>query len=221
MTTSSYPFELVPLPYDYGALEPHVDERTMRIHHDKHHRAYVDKLNAALKDHPQLHGVTLMDLLRDLERVPKAIRDAVRDNGGGHLNHQLFWELTGPPGLPAPSGRFKEAMDSRFGSIEAFRAKFSDVAINHFASGWTFFVADAKAQTLEILSLPNHQCVLAASQSVLLACDVWEHAYYLKHQNSRPEYLDSWWHVVNWQEAMRRFERTDPHCRASISSERC
>ena len=148
-----------------GALEPHVDERTLRIHHDKHHRAYVDKLNAALKDHPQLHDMTVMELLRNLERVPKAIRGAVPDNGGGHLNHQLFWDLTGPPGLPAPTGRFKEAMDSRFGSIEAFRAKFSDVAINHFASGWTFLVADAKEQTLEILSvvaadscMPSERC---------------------------------------------------------------
>jgi len=209
MTTSSYPFELAPLPYDYAALEPHIDERTMRIHHDKHHRSYVDKLNGALKDHPRLHGMTLVELLRNLERVPEAIRTAVRDNGGGHLNHQLFWELIGPPGPPAPTGRLKEAIESRFGSLEAFRAKFTDVATKHFASGWTVLVADAKAQTLEIVSLPNHQCVLAAGQTVLLVCDVWEHAYYLKHQNRRPEYLDSWWQVASWPEAARRFERPD------------
>ena len=209
MTTSSYPFELAPLPYAYEALEPHVDARTMRIHHDEHHRSYVDKLNAALKDHPQLHGMTVVELLRNLQRVPEAIHNAVRDNGGGHLNHQLFWDLIGPPGQPAPTGRLKEAIDSRFGSIEAFRAKFSDVAIRHFASGWTFLVADAKEQTLEILSLPNHQCVLAANQAVLLVCDVWEHAYYLKHQNRRSEYLDSWWQVASWQEAECRFERPD------------
>lgn len=218
MTTSSYPFELAALPYGYAALEPHIDERTMRIHHDKHHRSYVDKLNGALKDHPQLHGMTLVELLRNLEQVvPEAIRTAVRDNGGGHLNHQLFWELIGPPGQPAPTGRLKAAIESRFGSLEAFRAKFTDVAVKHFASGWTFLVADAKAQTLEVVSLPNHQCVLAAGQTVLLVCDVWEHAYYLKHQNRRSEYLDSWWQVASWPEAARRFERPDHEAERSAA----
>ena len=163
MRNSIYPFQLPPLPYAYEALEPHFDEKTMRIHHDKHHRAYVDKLNAALKDHPLLHGMPVEELLRDPDRIPEAIRTAVRDNGGGHLNHQLFWTLIGPPGQSGPQGRLLETINSSFDSVESLRAKFNEVAIGHFASGWTFLVADAKKQSLDILSLPNHQ--LAGGQS--------------------------------------------------------
>ena len=209
MRNSIYPFQLPPLPYAYEALEPHFDEKTMRIHHDKHHRAYVDKLNAALKDHPLLHGMPVEELLRDPDRIPEAIRTAVRDNGGGHLNHQLFWTLIGPPGQSGPQGRLLEAINSNFDSVESLRAKFNEVAIGHFASGWTFLVADAKKQSLDILSLPNHQCVLGMHETVLLVCDLWEHAHYLKNQNRRPEYLDSWWSVANWREAARRFDGLD------------
>ena len=160
MTNSTYPFELPPLPYAPEALEPHVDARTMRIHHDEHHRVYVERLNAALKDHPQLHGQTIEDLLRGLDRVPEGIRTAVRNNGGGHLNHSLLWSLMAPPGQAGPTGKLLEALKASFGSVEAFRKRFSEVATGHFASGWAFLVADSKKQTLEVLSLPDHQCVL-------------------------------------------------------------
>jgi Fe-Mn family superoxide dismutase len=207
MTNSTYPFELPPLPYAPEALEPHVDARTMRIHHDEHHRVYVEKLNAALEGHPQLHGQTIEDLLRGLDRIPEAIRTAVRNNGGGHLNHGLLWSLIAPPGQAGPTGRLLEALQASFGSVEAFRKRFSEAATGHFASGWAFLVADSKQQTLKVLSLPDHQCVLDTHETVLLVCDVWEHAYYLKHQNRRAEYLDSWWPVANWHEATNRFDQ--------------
>ena len=206
MTKSTYPFELPPLPYAPEALEPHVDARTMRIHHDQHHRVYVEKLNAALEGHPQLHGQTIEDLLRGLERVPEGIRTAVRNNGGGHLNHGLLWSLIAPPGQIGPTGPLLEALQSSFGSVEAFRKRFSEVATGHFASGWAFLVADSTKQSLKVLSLPDHQCVLDRHETVLLVCDVWEHAYYLKHQNRRAEYVECWWQVANWQEAGRRFD---------------
>jgi Fe-Mn family superoxide dismutase len=207
MTNSTYPFELPPLPYAPEALEPHVDARTMRIHHDEHHRVYVERLNAALKDHPQLHGQTMVDLLRGLDRAPEDIRTAVRNNGGGHLNHSLLWSLIAPPGQVGPTGKLLGALQASFGSVEAFRKRFSEVATGHFASGWAFLVADAKKQALKVLSLPDHQCVLDTNETVLLVCDVWEHAYYLKHQNRRAEYVESWWPVANWQQAARRFEQ--------------
>jgi Fe-Mn family superoxide dismutase len=177
----------------------------MTTHHDEHHRVYVERLNAALKDHPGLHGRTIENLLRNLNRVPAAIRPAVRDNGGGHLNHALFWNLIGPPGQTRPSGPLLDALSDSFGSFEEFRLKFREVAIAHFASGWVFLVADARKNTLEVLKLPDHHCVLGAHQTVLLVCDVWEHAYYLKHQQKRADYVDDWWQVANWQEAARRF----------------
>jgi Fe-Mn family superoxide dismutase len=207
MTNSTYPFELPPLKYAPEALEPHVDARTMRIHHDEHHRVYVERLNAALKDHPQLHGQAIEDLLRGLDRAPEGIRTAVRNNGGGHLNHSLLWSLMAPTGQAGPTGKLLEALKASFGSVEAFRKRFSEVATGHFASGWAFLVADSKKPTLKVLSLPDHHCVLDTHETVLLVCDVWEHAYYLKHQNRRAEYLDSWWAVANWQEAGRRFDR--------------
>jgi Fe-Mn family superoxide dismutase len=179
----------------------------MRIHHDEHHRVYVEKLNAALEGHPQLHGQTIEDLLRGLDRVPEAIRTAVRNNGGGHLNHGLLWSLMAPPGQVGPTGKLLEALQASFGSIEAFRKRFSEVATGHFASGWAFLVADSKTQTLKVLSLPDHQCVLSTHETALLVCDVWEHAYYLKHQNRRAEYLDSWWPVANWREAAHRLDQ--------------
>jgi superoxide dismutase, Fe-Mn family len=194
MTNSTYPFELPPLPYAAEALEPHVDAGTMRIHHDEHHRVYVERLNAALEGHPQLHEQTIEDLL-------------VRNNGGGHLNHGLLWSLIAPPGQAGPTGRLLEALQASFGSIADFRKRFSDVATGHFASGWAFLVADSKQQTLKVVSLPDHQCVLDTHETVLLVCDVWEHAYYLKHQNRRAEYVEAWWSVANWQQAAHRFRQ--------------
>jgi Fe-Mn family superoxide dismutase len=205
MTNTHYPFELPPLPYAADALEPHFDARTMRIHHDEHHRTYVERLNAALKDHPSLHAMTVEELLRDPGRIPDAARTAVRNNGGGHLNHSLLWSLIEPHRQSGPKGRLLEAMKASFGTVETFRKRFSEVATGHFASGWAFLVADSKSHALEVVALPDHQCVLGSHETVLLVCDVWEHAYYLKHQNRRPEYLDCWWAVANWQAAERRF----------------
>ena len=206
MTTQTYPFELPPLPYPTAALEPHFDARTMSIHHDEHHRVYVERLNAALRDHPELHGRNIEHLLRNLNSIPPDIRTAVRNNGGGHLNHALFWSLVGPPGKTVPTGPLLDALTDSFGSLEAFRSKFGAVATGHFASGWVFLVADASKNALEVLSVPDHHCVLGTHQTVLLVCDVWEHAYYLKHQQKRADYVDCWWQVANWQEAARRFD---------------
>jgi Fe-Mn family superoxide dismutase len=205
MTNQAYPFELPPLPYAPEALEPHFDARTMRIHHGEHHRVYVEKLNAALEDHPGLHGRSIENLLRNLDRIPPDIRPAVRNNGGGHLNHSLFWSLIGPPAQGAPTGPLLDAVTDSFGSLAALRSKFDEVATAHFASGWVFLVADTSKNALEVSSLPDHHCVLGTHQTVLLVCDVWEHAYYLKHQQKRADYVDCWWQLANWQEAARRF----------------
>ncbi len=207
MTNQTYPFELPPLPYAPEALEPHFDARTMRIHHGEHHRVYVEKLNAALKDHPGLHCRSIENLLRNLNRIPPDIRPAVRNNGGGHLNHSLFWSLIGPPAQHAPTGPLLDAVTDNFGSLAELQSKFHEVATAHFASGWVFLVADTGKNALEVLSLPDHHCVLSTHRTVLLVCDVWEHAYYLKHQQKRADYVDCWWQVVNWQEAARRFGR--------------
>lgn len=207
MTIQTYPFSLPPLPYAPDALEPHIDARTMSIHHDEHHRVYVERLNAALQDHPELHGKTIEHLLRNLNGIPPDIRAAVRNNGGGHLNHALFWSLIGPPVKTAPAGPLLDALTDSFGSLESFRVKFREVAAGHFASGWVFLVADSRKNALEVLALPDHQCVLGKHQTVLLVCDVWEHAYYLKHQQKRANYVDCWWQVAHWQEAARRFGR--------------
>ncbi len=206
MTSQTYPFQLPPLPFHVDALEPYLDARTLRIHHDEHHRAYVERLNAALQDYPELHGMTIEQLLRQLHEVPPAVRTTVRTNGGGHLNHALFWRLIGTPDQSIPEGPLCAALKSSFGSISAFREKFREVAIGHFASGWVFLVADANKNGLEVLALPDHHCVLGTHQTVLLICDVWEHAYYLKHQQKRADYVDSWWQVANWKEAAHRFD---------------
>jgi Fe-Mn family superoxide dismutase len=208
MKQQTYPFELPPLPYSPEALEPHFDARTMRIHHGEHHGVYVERLNAALKDQPGLHGKTLEYLLRNLNRIPSDIRAAVRNNGGGHLNHSLFWDLIAVPGQPAPTGALLDALKKSFGSLADFKSKFSEVATSHFASGWAFLVADTRKDALEVLSLPDQQCVLGTHRTVLLICDVWEHAYYLQHQQKRADYVECWWQVANWQEAALRYGRT-------------
>ena len=197
------PFEVPPLPYDYDALEPHVDEQTMRLHHDKHHQAYVDKANAALAgtdwaDQP------VDEVLRNLEQLPEDKRAAVRNNGGGHYNHTLFWEIMGPDGGGAPAGALADAIGEAFGGFDAFKEEFSNAAINRFGSGWAWLVHDGSA--LRVTSTANQDAPIMEGQTPILGLDVWEHSYYLKYQNRRPDYVQAWWNVVNWDEVARRYE---------------
>lgn len=193
----TYPFTLPPLRFAYDALEPYFDARTMRLHHDKHHQTYVDGVNAAIKDVPALHGKSIEAILRGLEQVPEAARTAVRNHGGGHANHQFLWKVIGPPGTVL-QGELRRALEADFGSVENFKARFTEAALKHFASGWAFLVLDPKSQRLEVLSLPNHDSVLGLGKMGLLICDVWEHAYYLKYENRRAEFLQAFWQVVDW-----------------------
>ena len=188
--------ELPPLPYAYNALEPHIDEQTMRIHHDKHHAAYVKNVNAALEKHPALQGKGLDDLVRDLASVPEDIRTAVRNNGGGHWNHTLFWQVMGPAAGGAPTGKVAAAITSSFGSFDGLKEQFAKAAMGRFGSGWAWIVADGGA--LSITSTPNQDNPLMDGQRAILGLDVWEHAYYLNYQNRRPDYISAWWNVVNW-----------------------
>ena len=188
--------ELPPLPYAYNALEPHVDEQTMRIHHDKHHAAYVQKLNVALEKHPDLQGKSLDDLVRDLASVPEGIRTAVRNNGGGHWNHSLFWQVMGPGAGGDPTGKVADAITSSFGSFDSLKEQFAKAAMGRFGSGWAWIVADGSA--LSITSTPNQDNPHMDGKRAILGIDVWEHAYYLKYQNRRPDYISAWWNVVNW-----------------------
>jgi len=197
-------FTLPPLPYDYTALEPHVDEQTMRIHHDKHHAAYVNNLNAAIESYPALAERSIEDLLADLAEVPEAIRTAVRNNGGGHANHTLFWELMTPGGATEPQGGLARAIDATFGGLATFREQFGKAAATRFGSGWAWLSADA-AGALMIESTANQDSPLMEGRTPLLGCDVWEHAYYLKYQNRRPDYVAAWWNVVNWDMVAERF----------------
>jgi Fe-Mn family superoxide dismutase len=199
-------FTVPPLPYAYDALEPHIDTLTMQIHHDKHHAAYVNNLNAALKDYPDLQTKTIEELLRGINEVPEAIRTAVRNNGGGHYNHTMFWEIMKPGGPKAPSGALADAINATFGSVEALQEKINDAGIKRFGSGWAWLVLqDGK---LVVLSTANQDCPLMDGQFPVLGVDVWEHAYYLKYQNRRPDYLKAWWNVVNWEEVAKRFAAT-------------
>jgi len=197
-------FALPPLTYDYAALEPHIDEMTMRIHHDKHHAGYVNNLNAALKDHDDLQGKTIEALLSDLDLIPDAIRMAVRNNGGGHFNHTLFWESMAPGGAGQPGGALAKAIDAEFGSFASFKEGFSKAGATRFGSGWAWLSMDT-AGKLIVESTPNQDTPLAARHTPLLGCDVWEHAYYLKYQNRRPDYLAAWWNVVNWDVVAARY----------------
>jgi len=192
---------LAPLPYDYAALEPHIDTQTMQIHHGKHHQAYVTNLNAALDKHPALHGHRLDDLLRNLATVPEDIRTAVRNNGGGHWNHTFFWNLMAPNAGGAPTGALGEAITASFGSFDAFKEKFAAAGMSRFGSGWAWLVDTGSS--LEIMSTPNQDNPLMDGRKAILGVDVWEHAYYLKYQNRRPDYLGAWWNVVNWDEVNR------------------
>jgi Fe-Mn family superoxide dismutase len=195
-------FSVPDLPYDYAALEPHIDEQTMRIHHDKHHKAYVDNANAALAGTP-LENASVEDIVADLSKVPEDKRGAVRNNAGGHLNHTLFWESMGPNGGGAPAGELGAAIDSAFGSFDDFKAGLKDAGIKRFGSGWAWLVWDGSK--LAIVSTANQDNPLSDGQTPLLGVDVWEHAYYLKYQNLRPAYLDAWWNTVNWDKVAARY----------------
>jgi Fe-Mn family superoxide dismutase len=188
-------YEVPALPYDYNALEPHIDEATMRVHHDKHHQAYVDKVNAALEG-TEWDGKPIEDVLRDLASLPADKRTAVRNNGGGHYNHSLFWEWLSPDGGGEPDGALREAIDSAFGSFDDFKAKFKETGVNQFGSGWAWLVHDGSG--LAVVGSPNQDNPISEGSTPLLGADVWEHAYYLKYQNRRPDYLDAFWNVVNW-----------------------
>jgi superoxide dismutase, Fe-Mn family len=190
------------LPYAYDALEPHIDEATMRVHHDKHHQAYVDKANAALAGTP-LENASIEDVLKDLDQVPADKRTAVRNNGGGHHNHTLFWESLSPDGGGEPTGALADAINSAFGSFADFQAKLKDAGVNQFGSGWSWLVHDGSG--LAVVGTPNQDSPLSAGQTPLLGVDVWEHAYYLKYQNRRPDYLDAIWNVINWDVVAARY----------------
>jgi Fe-Mn family superoxide dismutase len=190
-------FELPPLPYAENALEPHIDARTMSIHHDKHHAAYTNNLNAALADHPDLAGKSIEDLLGDLDAVPESIRTAVRNNGGGYANHNLFWEIMGPRAGGDPTGDLAAAIDSAFGGLAAFKEQFAKAATTRFGSGWAWLCVGQDGQ-LAVTSTPNQDTPLMEGKTPILGLDVWEHAYYLNYQNRRPDYITAWWNVVNW-----------------------
>lgn len=197
-------YTVPPLPYDFGALEPHIDAKTMEIHHDKHHAAYVNNLNAALKDHPQLQGKPIEELIADLGAIPEAIRTAVRNNGGGHANHSFFWEIIGPGGGGEPKGALADAIASELGGFAAFKEAFNKAATTRFGSGWAWLtVKDGK---LAVTSTANQDSPISEGATPILGLDVWEHAYYLKYQNRRPEYIGAFWNVINWDEVSRRYE---------------
>jgi len=196
-------FEVPALPYAYDALEPHIDEATMHLHHDKHHQAYVTNLNAAIDKHPELSGKSPEDLIKDLNAIPEDIRAAVRNNGGGHVNHTMFWEIMGPGGEPA--GALLEAINSAFGSVDAMKAAVNDAGVKRFGSGWTWLVKSADG-TLSVISTANQDNPMSEGHTPILGNDVWEHAYYLKYNNRRPDYLAAWWNTVNWDAVAKRFE---------------
>jgi Fe-Mn family superoxide dismutase len=191
------------LPYDYNALEPHIDERTMQIHHDKHHQAYVDKANAALEG-TEWADKDVEEVLKNLDGLPADKQGPVRNNAGGHANHSFFWQIMGPGGGGEPSGALAEAIDARFGSFDAFKEEFKNAGIGQFGSGWAWLVHDGSG--LAVTSTANQDSPISAGQTPLLGVDVWEHAYYLSYQNMRPAYLDAFWNVVNWDQVAARFE---------------
>ena len=197
-------FELPPLPYPANALEPNIDARTMEIHHDKHHNGYVTNLNKALEGHADLQGKSLEQLLASLDSVPEAIRTAVRNNGGGHANHSLFWQIMGPNKGGAPSGELASAINSAFGSFDLFKEKFAAAAAGRFGSGWAWLIVEPGGG-LSISSTPNQDTPLMESKTPVLGLDVWEHAYYLNYQNRRPDYIAAFWNVVNWDEVAKRY----------------
>ena len=198
-------FELPKLPYDYAALEPTIDEATMKLHHDKHHQAYVNALNGAIEKHPELGTKSAEDLISDLNSIPEDIRNVVRNNGGGHVNHSMFWEIMKPGGAGEPTGKVGEQIKKDFGSFEDFKKQFGEAGVKQFGSGWAWLVS--QGGKLKIISTPNQDSPLSQSLFPILGNDVWEHAYYLKYNNRRPDYLAAWWAVVNWDEINKRFDK--------------
>ncbi|PLR76968.1 superoxide dismutase [Bacillus sp. V3-13] len=196
-------FELPQLPYAYDALEPHIDKETMNIHHTKHHNTYVTNLNNALEGNAELLSKTVEEVVSNLDAVPEAVRTAVRNNGGGHANHTLFWQILSPNGGGEPTGELADAINSKFGSFEAFKEEFSKAATTRFGSGWAWLAVNNGE--LEVTSTPNQDNPLMEGKTPVLGLDVWEHAYYLKYQNRRPEYITSFWNVVNWDEVAKRY----------------
>lgn len=199
-------FELPPLPYDYSALEPHIDTQTMQLHHDKHHQAYVTNLNNALQGQSQFENMSIEDLMRHINDVPEAIRTAVRNNGGGHVNHSMFWQIMKPNGGGEPTGALADAINSTFGSFDQFKTTFNDNGVKRFGSGWTWLVVDQSGK-LQAMSTANQDSPFMDGAYPVMGNDVWEHAYYLKYQNRRPDYLGAWWNVVNWDEVAKRFQQ--------------
>ena len=193
---------LPPLPYAFNALEPHIDARTMEIHHGKHHQAYVTNLNAALDKHPELHEKSIEDLLKGIASVPDDIRQAVINNGGGHVNHTMFWEIMAPNAGGAPTGAIADAITSSFGGFDKLKEEFKTAAIGRFGSGWAWVIDNGGKLVVE--STANQDSPLMAGKKVVFGIDVWEHAYYLNYQNRRPDYIDAWWNVVNWAEINKR-----------------
>ena len=191
------------LPYDYAALEPHIDARTMEIHYTKHHQAYINKLNEALEKHPELKEKTVEELIADLDMVPEDIRTAVRNNGGGHVNHSFFWEIMVPNAGGEPQGELKKAIAGTFGSFDKFKEQFANTGVGRFGSGWAWLIVDGGK--LSVISTANQDSPITEGKTPILGVDVWEHAYYLQYQNKRPDYIAAWWNVVNWEEVGKRF----------------
>ena len=197
-------YEVPALPYDFGALEPHIDARTMEIHHDKHHQAYVDKVNAALEG-TDFDGKPIEEVLKNLDAVPSDKQKAVRNNGGGHSHHSLFWEWMSPDGGGEPDGDLADAINSAFGSFSDFQAKFKETGVNQFGSGWSWLIHDGSG--LAVVGTPNQDNPISEGKTPLLGVDVWEHAYYLKYQNKRPDYLSAWWNTINWKAVEEQYRR--------------
>ena len=197
-------FELPPLPYDFAALEPHIDAQTMEIHHDKHHQAYINNVNAAIEKHPELADKSVEELLGDLSAIPEDIRTVVRNNGGGHYNHSFFWEIMGPGGGGEPSGAVGAAINSAFGDYATFKETLTKAAVGQFGSGWGWLVKDGSGK-LSIFGRPNQDTPLSEGLTPILGVDVWEHAYYLKYQNKRPDYVGAWFNTINWDAVNKRF----------------
>jgi len=199
-------YELPPLPYDYSALEPYIDTQTMQLHHDKHHQTYVTNVNNALQGHDQLAAMSVDDLLRNIKQVPESIRTAVQNNAGGHSNHSMFWNIMTPNGGGEPTGNLASAIQQAFGSFDAFKTAFNDAGTKRFGSGWAWLVLDTNGK-LQVISTANQDSPLMSGMYPVMGNDVWEHAYYLKYQNRRPEYLNAWWNVVNWDAIAHRYEQ--------------
>jgi superoxide dismutase, Fe-Mn family len=198
-------FKVPPLPYDYQALEPHIDATTMRLHHDKHHAAYVKNLNAAIAKYPDLKNKSVEYLVENLSKLPKDIQTTVRNNGGGHINHSMFWQIMGPPGGQGPTGKLATAIDSSFGSFDKFKAQFVEAGTKHFGSGWVWLVR--QNGQLKIITTANQDSPLLSGVLPVMGNDIWEHAYYLKYQNKRDAYLNAWWNVVNWSAVSKRYDQ--------------